>query len=111
MTQGFIHHIHKRKIQHKELAHYPSPDPKIRLLDLAILAVAVIGPMANIPQIIQLYSSRDAGSLSIITWLFFVLFNLLWMLYGIAHKEKLIMTASISAVIFQIPIIIGILIY
>lgn len=49
--------------------------------------VALIGPIATLPQIIQTFETRDVSGLSLITWSLWTLVSLVWLVYGITHKD------------------------
>jgi uncharacterized protein with PQ loop repeat len=108
---GGILHIHKRKRVHQKLEKYPHPDKFKRVLDKILLVVAVVGPLMSLPQIIKIYYYHNAASISTITFSSFILFNILWLTYGIVHKEKPIIIAYILWMISNISIVIGSLIY
>jgi len=88
MDSHHLHHFNIRKRVHKNLEQYPSINPKIKLLDDILLVVAFIGPLVTIPQIIQIFETKDVAGFSPITWGLYCVFNILWLLYGIVHKEK-----------------------
>lgn len=44
----------------------------------------------TLPQIWEIYSKQDAGSVSLISWLSYLTAASFWILYGIVHKEKII---------------------
>ena len=87
MHSGF-HHIHKRKQATKPLESYPSQRAIVRLLDKALMIIAVVGPLVTIPQIVQIFQTKDTSNLSPITWGLYTFFNLFWLAYGVIHKEK-----------------------
>ena len=106
-----IFHLHKRKRVHQKLEKYPHPDKFKRYLDKTLLAVAIIGPIMSLPQIIKIYTLKNAASISTISFSAFAFFNILWLTYGIVHKEKPIIIAYILWLISNIAIITGSLIY
>lgn len=89
------HHIHLRKRKTRELEIFPSPRRLVRWLDNILLVVAVIGPLVTIPQIMEIFKTRDVANLSPITWGSYACFNLFWILYGVVHKEKPILITYI----------------
>ena len=105
-----IHHLHKRKRVHKKLEKYPHSDPKIRFLDNLLLVIAVLGPLSMAPQIIKIFVSKTTG-VSILTFTFFALISIPWIIYGIVHKEKVIVIAYTLWLIASLIVIAGTLIY
>jgi uncharacterized protein with PQ loop repeat len=108
-----LHHIHKRKKLHQDhnLEPYPHPKRFVRWLDLTIFFLAFAGPLANLPQIIQIFTEKTAAGLSFTTWLIFVIIAVPWIAYGIVHKEKPIIIANILWFITQLFVVIGIVMY
>ena len=108
-----LHHVHRRKrASKKEPTRYPYPHPKSfgRMLDRVVLSLAAFTPVANIPQLVKIYSEQTA-SVSIVTWSMYFLLCIPWVIYGILHREKLIVaTYSINGCIHA-SIIVGILLY
>lgn len=73
--------------------------------------VGVAAPLALLPQSIQIYTTKSAAGLSLVTWILLVFFNILWTLYGIVHNDKPIIITNILFSILHISIIIGVLLY
>lgn len=78
-------------------------------LDLLIYPIAVIGPLALLPQVIKLYASQDAAGLALSTWLILGLINMTWLFYGFVHKEPPIMMTNLILVAMNFAIVFGIL--
>jgi uncharacterized protein with PQ loop repeat len=107
-----LHHISKRKrFFDLHLEEYPSKKFWIRFLDKLLLIVAAVSPFMAVPQIFQIYSTQSSGDLSLFTWSMFAFFNIPWMIYGIAHKEKPIIIAYILWFIMNSSVVVGILLY
>lgn len=80
----------------RALEPYPARSAWKRLLDKAVYAAGVIGPVMTIPQIALIYIGQDATGVSPISWLAWALLDIPWILYGLAHKERpIVMTYSL----------------
>ena len=110
MNDG-LHHLHLRKRLYKNLEKYPHPLWWKRLLDKVMFAVAFVMPVVLFPQVVQLYTSRQAAGLSFPTWFLISIFNFLWALYGFAHKEKPVLISSVAMGLLNMSIAVGILLY
>ena len=73
--------------------------------------IGIIGPVALLPQIHEIYTTKNTAGISIMTWLLITLFNMLWMVYGAIHKDKQLFFANVLVVIFDLILVIGILVY
>ena len=95
-----IHHPHHRIRRH-------NPD----YIDSAMSIVAVISPLAMLPQITQIYQTKDVDGVSLITWIFSVITSLIWVVYGFHHQDKPIIFNSIMGGTFCLLISLGVLLY
>jgi uncharacterized protein with PQ loop repeat len=78
----------------------------------ALMSVAAIAhPLMAAPQIFKLYSTHNAGGLSIWTWAAWMVFGLVFMTYGIAHKLRPYVFMQILWQTVDILMIIGIILY
>jgi uncharacterized protein with PQ loop repeat len=80
-------------------------------IDSAMSVIAIVSPLTIIPQIIQIYSTKDVDGISLITWIFSVITSVIWVVYGFHHKDKPIIFNSIMGAFFCFLIALGIIIY
>ncbi len=108
-----LRHLHLRKRKHPstEGDPYPHTSPGVRFLDKLLVFVAVVGPLANISQIIKIYGEMDAEGVSLTSWSMYIVFNIIWIIYGIVHKERVILLAHILWFITQTIVVVGIILY
>lgn len=76
-----------------------------------MLVAAILHPLMGIPQIAKIYSTHDASGLSIVTWVAWLTFGLIFMAYGIAHKLRPYILLQTLWLAVDVSIIIGIIIY
>ena len=105
------HHLHLRKRIYKLLESYPHPEALKRFLDKIMVFIAIAGPLATLPQVYQVFMTQDAKGLSAATWIIWAFLSVLWMLYGLVHKEMPIVISNLLSIILQATIIIGIFLY
>lgn len=111
-----LHYLHLYKKEKEARAHefYETHAVKSmgkKVLDDMIMVIAIFGPLANVSQIIKIFSARDAGGLSGFSWALYATFNVVWIIYGIVHKEKPILISSVLWLITQLIVLAGIIIY
>ncbi|MGB4076541.1 MAG: SemiSWEET family transporter [Minisyncoccia bacterium] len=106
MQSSGEHHVSLRKRLLGKLEPYPHPRVFKRILDRLILVVAIGGPVALVPQVVQVLTLQDASDLSPVTWIAWQIFSVIWLLYGIVHKETPIIIANSFYVVLQ-AIILG----
>ncbi len=73
--------------------------------------VAVASPLALLPQVTQVFTSKNADGLSLVSWSLFGCINVLWVIYAIVHKEKPILIANVLVGILNFTLVYGILLY
>lgn len=75
------------------------------------LVAGVLQPMMTIPQVWKIYTAQSAEGVSLITWVGFAVFGLVFLVYGIIHNLKPIWITQIIWFSLQIMVVIGILMY
>ena len=100
------------KILHKKTNKIDSHSIKINnIMDKWIYGIALIWPLLTIPQVWMIWGKQSADSISLFTWGAYVLSAILWLTYGIIHKEKAIIFANILWMIVNIAVFVWAIIY
>jgi len=73
--------------------------------------ISLIGPVAMLPQVYDVFARQSASGLSLTTWSLWTLLAIVWIYYGYVHKEKPILFANIAYFVLQGLVVFGILIY
>lgn len=76
--------------------------------DKAVFLVGFFGVIIYIPQLLKIWMERNVSGVSLITWSGFFLGSIVWIFYGIAHKQKPIIYINIIMAILQVVIVVGI---
>lgn len=106
-----LHHLRARALLAKGLEPFPAIDAWKRFLDYLMYGVGIFAPLALVPQILQIYTTKSSEGLSLPTWLLLILVNTLWATYGAVHKDKHILFASVLMALFNSIIVVGVLMY
>lgn len=89
----------------------PAPhhlDDYQRTIDRIVTIVAFIGPLTSVPQILEIWVvDKSAAGVSVITWTLFVLMAVIWLLYGIVHKQRPIIISNALWIVAQSLIVLG----
>lgn len=110
-SQEGLHHVHIRKRVHRNLEKYPHPKKFKRGLDRFIIFFAPVAPLMTVPQIFDIWKSGDASGVSSVSWSMYTINSIVWLLYGVAHKEKILIYTYILWIIANLTVVIGSLIY
>ena len=97
--------LHLDKVAYKVLMKERSA------VDKLVLFVGTITPLATIPQIITIYSSRSAANISVYTWSLYALSSVLFLCYAIVHRLLPLILSSILWVLVDIIVVAGYLIF
>lgn len=92
---------------HKQLRKKYKKTP----FDFVVYFFMIATPLFEIPQAVSIYSSKDATSVSILTWGFFFLASFVWMTYAIREKLLPILVTSLLYLVIEAVVVIGILMY
>ncbi len=105
-------HLHRRKRAHKQnLKKFPHSDPKISALDKVVTVLSYVYPLAGLPQIIQIYSTKTAQGVSLFTWVLFFLVTQVLLVYSVVHKDKRLATMWSLWSIVYLVVVVGIVLY
>jgi len=77
---------------------------------LAVFA-GILQPMMTIPQVIQIYGTKSATGVSLVTWIGYAVLGLVFLIYGIVHRLKPIWITQILWFTLQMSVVMGVLIY
>ena len=80
-------------------------------LDILMYPVAIIAPLALLPQVIKLYTSQDPSGLALSTWLILGFLNIIWLVYGHVHREPPITLTNFMLGVLNFAIVFGILLF
>ncbi len=73
--------------------------------------MALAAPLALLPQVIHIFTQKNASGLIWPTWAIFIVGHVLWMIYGTLHKEIPIIMSHFLIMCLNIAILVGIYLY
>ena len=83
----------------------------IKLIDRLIYVAAITYPLTTIPQIADIFIHKSSGNVSILTWILYDAFTLIFLWYAIEKKLKPLILEYCLWIIAQSAVVIGVLIY
>ncbi len=96
--------LHKNQHLNKQRK---SNKAKPKLIDRAVYFAAITEPALVVPQIIRIFSDQDASGVSLGTWVGFEVMTMIWVLYSIEHRQKMVFISSTLFMVVQGLVIIG----
>jgi|TARA_B100002003_G_scaffold31051_2_gene26165 uncharacterized protein with PQ loop repeat len=100
-------HLHRRKLGND----VPSKAPHKRMIDQIIYLFAFTVPLVTLEQIWKIWVEKSASGVGLITWIVFTINAVVWLAYGIVHKEKPLIISSVLWIIVDIMVVIGVVLY
>jgi len=102
----------RHSLRRKELS---STDAKQRGLVFGIDALAYIVSILSLlftaDQIRIIWVEHDARGVSFLSWLFYTISAFVWLVYGLVHKDKVLIITNFLWVAFALSIVIGVVVY
>ncbi len=106
------HHIHKRKRKIKPIRKIQrKKDPLKYYIDHIVYAVGAFVPFMGLIQSGKIWSEKSAEGISVIAYSGYIVANLVWLVYGVVHKEKPLVFMYILLFVINITIVVGAFIY
>lgn len=97
---------------HKKLqAKHGKPRTNTKLIDQLTYIAAIVEPIITLPQAYQIFRDRSAAGVSISAWIGYEALQMIWLWYGIVHKDKAIIIYSILYAVVQAAVIFGAIMY
>ncbi len=109
-SEGLQHYEIRKRI-YKKHEQYPHPDKWKRLIDNVIYPIGIISPIVSFPQLLEVWVSKNVSGLSLFTWTSWAFFDIFWLIYGIAHKQKPIIITYAMWLMVNLGVVVGIIIY
>lgn len=78
-------------------------------LDTITYVVGFLTPIFTLPQMYTVLIRDETAGVSLATWSFYLLSSTLFAVFGIKHKEKLLIITYVPFVIIEALIVIGLL--
>lgn len=96
---------------HHHLFKYLHQKKNRTAVDRLMLVASILSPLSAVPQIIQIYSTKDVEGLSLLSWLGWGLIGLVFLAYGIGHRLKSYILMQVLWTAVTVLMIVGIVIY
>lgn len=75
-------------------------------VQVAAYIVGVGGNLAVIPQLLAVWNGPAPG-LAILTWILFICFGLIWLLYAIVNNQKPLIITQLLGLTFNTLVVVG----
>lgn len=96
--------------RHPHVSRLRKKQPKTSF-DFVVYFFTVATPLFELPQAIAIYNSKSAVNVSIWTWLFFLVADVVWIGYALRHKIRPLVVMYSFYLVVELSIVVGILMY
>ncbi len=88
-----------------------SPDPSsATALEKLLRGLSVFTMLMTVPQVLTVWIGRDAGGVSLVSWLAYLIAACLWFVYGFQKRDKTIYLACVGWIVLDAAIVAGVIV-
>jgi uncharacterized protein with PQ loop repeat len=80
-------------------------------LEKVLRGLSVFTMLMTVPQVIAVWIGRDAGGVSLASWLAYLVSACLWFVYGFQKRDKTIYLACIGWIVLDAAIVAGVIVH
>jgi uncharacterized protein with PQ loop repeat len=85
--------------------------PSVGGLEKVLRGLSVFTMLMTVPQVLTIWIGREAGGVSLISWVSYLGAACLWFVYGIQKHDKTIYLACIGWVLLDAAVVVGVIIH
>jgi uncharacterized protein with PQ loop repeat len=102
----------RQSLRRKELRSTDTRPGRLVLgIDALAYIVSVLSLLFTADQVRIIWVDHDAGGVSFLSWTFYTISAFVWFVYGILHKDKVLMITNFLWAAFALAIVIGVVVY
>jgi len=87
-----------------------SPQP-VSGLEKILRSLSVFTMLMTVPQVLTIWVGGDAGGVSLVSWVSYLISACLWFVYGLQKHDKTIYLACVGWVVLDVAIVIGVIVH
>ncbi len=111
MVDIFHHLIHEHSDKENERYRRIHEKQWIIFIDKYIYVIAAMSITMTLPQIWDIWVIRNVSGISLASWLAYTVASVAWLVYGIGHKEKILIFTNAIWVFLDLMIVLGIILF
>jgi uncharacterized protein with PQ loop repeat len=89
----------------------PQSLPPVSVLEKVLRGLSVFTMLMTVPQVLTIWVGGDAGGISLISWVSYLVAASLWFVYGIQKGDKTIYLACVGWVLLDAAIVAGVIVH
>jgi len=80
-------------------------------VDFFAYLMGVLGPVMTLAQSYLIWSTKSAANLSMLAWATYLIMACSWFIYGVVHRERLMIFSNALWLLAHASVVIGIVVY
>src|SRR2546423_15354299 len=89
-----------------------SPNPQqVSRLEKVLRGLSVFTMLMTVPQVLTIWIGHNAGGVSLVSWVAYLIAACLWFVYGLQKNDKTIYLACVGWVLLDLAVVIGVIVY
>ena len=89
----------------------PQNSPPATGLEKILRALSVVSLLMTVPQVLTIWIGRNAGGVSLVSWVAYLVSAGLWFIYGLQKRDKTIYLACIGWILLDAAIVAGVIVH
>ena len=80
-------------------------------IDVLAYIVSSLSLLFTVDQVRIIWVDHHPSGVSFLSWTFYTISALVWFIYGVAHKDNVIVTTNFLWFVFSLLVVIGVVVY
>ncbi|SRR5258706_267926 len=80
-------------------------------LEKVLRGLSVFTMLMTVPQVLTIWIGHNAGGVSLISWVSYLIGACLWFVYGLQKRDKTIYLACVGWVLLDLAVVIGVVVH
>ena len=85
--------------------------PPVSGLEKVLRGLSVFTMLMTVPQVLTIWIGHNAGGVSLVSWVSYLLSACLWFVYGLQKHDKTIYLACVGWVLLDVAVVIGVIVH
>ena len=88
------------------------PNPQqVSGFEKVLRGLSVFTMLMTVPQVLTIWIGHNAGGVSLVSWVAYLIAACLWFVYGLQKNDKTIYLACVGWVLLDLAVVIGVIVY
>jgi uncharacterized protein with PQ loop repeat len=89
----------------------PKSPQSVSGLEKLLRGLSVFTMLMTVPQVLTIWVGGNAGGVSLLSWISYLIGACLWFVYGFQKRDKTIYLACVGWVLLDAAVVIGVIVY